>query len=103
MAHLALTPLRRVRAQASLALAITRMAKRAADARARAGAARRKRDEGPLEVLDADSRRALTPFGRPSRTWLQALPAAHIAGGTVHGIDTAAELIQQVLDSIPGW
>ena len=86
--HPATTPLRRVRAQASLALAVTRIAKRAADARARAGAARRRGpDEGPFVVLDADSRRALAPFRRPSTTWLQALPAADIAGGTIGGGD----------------
>ena len=112
-AHLAMTPLRRVRAQASLALAITRMAKRAADARARAGASRRRgRDEGgdgALVVLDADSRRALTPFSRPSTTWLQAFPASDVAGGTIDAFDPAAgvspdeeALIQAVLARLSG-
>ena len=101
VSHLIGTAIRRVHTQASLALAVSRMAKRAADVRARAGASRRRGggDERPFVVLDADSRRALAPFARP-RTWLQALTAADIEGGTVGGINADEDEIDTILDRI---
>ena len=81
--HATGTPVRRVKAQASLALAVSRIAKRAADARNRAGASRRRDgSEVTFRVLDDDSRRALAQFKRP-QAWLQALPAADVSGGTI--------------------